>query len=126
MVKCRVAAQRGVLYVSGSPSNAISRPSESESLTFESAEGLTGDLSVGLSAYLSPLFLSCAPWVWGISVARPGGVIVLTFGEAIIGRRGEAGDALQLFSPHSAHHTAPPRPALTSELLRAAVRWWTV
>jgi hypothetical protein len=125
VVSFRVAALRALLYVSESPANAISRPSESESLTFESAEGLTGDLSVGLSAYLSPLFLSCAPWVWGISVARPGGVIVLTFGEAIIGRRGEAAEALQLFSPNSDHHTAPPRPALTSEQLRAAVRWWT-
>ena len=87
VVSFRVVALRALLYVSESPANAISQPSESESLTFQSAEGLTGDLSVGLSAYLSALFLSCAPWVWGVSVARPGGVIVLTFGEARLLRR---------------------------------------
>lgn len=121
-VSFRVAALRALLFIAehgdGVPTQAP------DGLTFASAEGLTGDLSVGLSAYLSPLFLSHTPWVWGMGIPRPGGVIVVTFGQAISGRRGQAADVLQLFSPTTARPTALQRPTLTASQLRAAVRWW--
>jgi len=121
-VSFRVTALRALLYIAeygdGVPTPAA------EGLTFASAEGLTGDLNVGLAAYLSPLFLSHAPWVWGMSIPRPGGVIAVTFGQAISGRSGQAADVLQLFSPTTGRPTPPQQPGLAPPQLRAAVRWW--
>jgi len=122
-VSFRVAALRALLYIAESPDAPTQAP-RSAGLTFASAEGLTGDLNVGLAAYLSPLFLSHTPWAWGVSVPRPGGVIVITFGQAIPGRRGEAADVLHLFAPTSTRPTSPARPELGTQQLRAAVRWW--
>ena len=66
---------------------------------FNSARWLFSDTSLGLGAYLSPLFLALSPWVWAAPAKRPGGVVIYTFGRLAAGRRSEAAELLQLFFP---------------------------
>lgn len=95
-----------------------------DQVTFRSAGGLTGDLNLGLHAYLAPLLLSCAPRVWGFTAARAGGVVTFVFGEAITGRRGESAEPLQLFMPIGNRGGPPPAPAIGREEQVAALGWW--
>jgi hypothetical protein len=118
----RAAALRGLLYIADGGSGP---PQQTEDgITFRSAIGLTGDLNLGLHAYLAPLFLSAAPWVWGFTAARAGGVVAFLFGEAIAGRRGESAEPLHLFAPTSSRDFPPPRPSTGIREQAAALAWW--
>jgi hypothetical protein len=78
---------------------------------------------MGLGAYLTPLFLSLAPWVWADPSPRPGGVIALAFGQPVVGRRGEAAELLQLFAPlgRMGGQAGPP---VAPASFDAACEWW--
>jgi hypothetical protein len=91
---------------------------------FGAARGLFSDTTLGLGAYLSPLFLALSPWVWGVSANRPGAVVVYTFGCAVAGRRSEAAELLQLFLPDG-RADGGPRPQACAADARAALTWWT-
>lgn len=117
----RYGATRVLLQVEDDPTLLNQPPQEFRG--FNSARGLFSDTTLGLAAYLSPLLLSVAPWVWGIAAPRTGGIIIYTFGEAVIGRRGEAAEVLQMFLPQSPPSN-PPRPSLTPTQLDAALHWW--
>lgn len=77
----------------------------------------------GVGAYLSSLFLSLSPWVWAISAARTGGVVIYTLGSGVIGRHGEAAELLQLFLP-AGRVTAGPGPQVSAGDIDAALTWW--
>jgi hypothetical protein len=91
---------------------------------FNSARGLFSDTSLGLGAYLSPLFLALSPWVWAAPAKRPGGVVIYTFGRTVVGRRGEASELLQLFFPDGMMESGP-QPQVSPGDIGAALTWWT-
>jgi hypothetical protein len=120
----RYAATRLLLQIGDDPSLLSRRPETSANeLTFNSARGLFSDTTFGLGAYLSPLFLSLSPWVWGVTTGRAGGVIAYTFGRAVPGRRGEASEPLQLFLP-SGEAAGHPAPTTSASAVDAALKWW--
>jgi hypothetical protein len=119
----RAAMLRALLYVANDTSGAPPQQAKDD-VTFRSATGLTGDLNLGLHAYLAPLFLSCAPWVWGLPAPRAGGVVAFVFGETIAGRRGESAEPLQLFAPVGRGGGPPPKPAIDARQQAAALGWW--
>lgn len=90
---------------------------------FNAARGLFSDTSLGLEAYLSPLFLALSPWVWAVPAKRIGGVVVYTFGCTAVGRRGEASELLQLFFP-TGQAESGPRPPVSAADIGAALHWW--
>jgi len=119
----RAAALRVLLYLASDPT--AGPPAQvADNLIFRSATGLVGDLNIGLHAYLAPLFLSCAPHVWGMTASRAGGVVVIVFGKAITGRRGESAEPLQLFAPITSKAARPPRPTFGRQQQQAALQWW--
>ena len=90
---------------------------------FSAARGLFSDTSLGLDAYLSPLFLALSPWVWAVPAKRIGGVILYTLGSPVAGRRGEASELLQLFFPDGRTESGP-RPEACAADFSAALTWW--
>lgn len=118
----RGAMLRALLYLGSEGSQPPQQARDQ--ITFRSATGLTGDLNLGLHAYLAPLFLSCAPWVWGFTAARAGGVVVFVFGEPIAGRRGESAEPLQLFAPIGSRGGPRPAPSIGRQEQVAALGWW--
>jgi hypothetical protein len=90
---------------------------------FNSARWLFSDTSLGLGAYLAPLYLALAPWVWAAPAKRPGGVVIYTFGCLAAGRRSEASELLQLFFPEGRAQSGP-KPEVSPADMQAAVIWW--
>jgi len=90
---------------------------------FNSARGLFSDTSLGLGAYLSPLFLAPSPRVWAVPAMRPGGVVIYTFGRLAAGRHGEATELLQLFFPDGKARSGQ-QPQVSSADIDAALTWW--
>ena len=95
--------------------------------SFRSSQKLFSDTSIGLSAYLDPLFTSLSPDVWGISAPRAGGIIIYLFGELESGSSGTGNKLLDLFAPRgsvpvktTAVESKTPPAAYSS-----ALRWWT-
>ncbi|MGH3402147.1 MAG: hypothetical protein ACRDRJ_06455 [Streptosporangiaceae bacterium] len=120
----RYAATRVLLQVRDDPSLILERPGQHrDELIFNSGRWLFSDTAIGLGAYLSPLFLSLSPWVWAVSAPRAGGVVIYTLGNAVIGRRGEASELLQLFVP-GGRASAGPAPRIEAEDIDAALNWW--
>lgn len=99
-------------------------PTQAGRPVFSAARGLFSDTSLGLDAYLAPLFLALSPWIWAVPAKRVGGVIVYAFGRAVPGRRGEAAELLNLFSPAGLADSGP-RPEIAPADLDAALTWWT-
>jgi len=120
----RVSATRVLLQIESDPGLLTRKPLlGADGLAFNSSRFLFSDTTIGLGAYLSPLFLSRAPWVWGASAGRPGAVIAYTFGQLVLGRRSEAAEPLQLFSPTS-RTGIQPAPAIDPANFDFAFRWW--
>ena len=120
----RYAATRVLLQVHDDPSLILQRPAQQpDELIFNSGRWLFSDTAIGLGAYLSPLFLSLSPWVWAISAPRAGGVVIYTLGGAVVGRRGEAAELLQLFLP-AGRAAAGPGPRVGAGDIDAALTWW--
>jgi hypothetical protein len=91
---------------------------------FNSARWLFSDTSLGLDAYLAPLFLALAPWAWAAPAKRPGGVVIYTFGCLAAGRRSEAAELLQLFFPEGRAQSGP-KPEVSPADIHGALNWWT-
>jgi hypothetical protein len=120
----RYAATRVLLQVHDDPSLILRRPTQRpDDLIFNSGRWLFSDTAMGLGSYLSPLFLSLSPWVWAVSAPRAGGVVIYTLGGAVVGRRSEASELLQLFSPGGRAAAGPGAPVSASDI-DAALRWW--
>ena len=120
----RYGATRVLLQVQDDPSLILRRPTQRrDELIFNSGRWLFSDTAIGLGAYLSPLFLSLSPWVWAVSAPRAGGVVIYTLGGAVVGRRGEPSELLQLFSP-GGRAAAGPGPQVSASDIDAALRWW--
>lgn len=95
--------------------------------TFASSSGLMNDAGYGLTAYLEPLVTSLSPYVWGTTIARAGGVLVVTFGESINTTNGKATDLLALSQRDSALGDRNDLPGLRNiapQAFRSALKWW--
>lgn len=95
--------------------------------TFASSSGLMNDAGYGLTAYLEPLVTSLSPYVWGTTIPRAGGVLVVTFGEALNATNGKATDLLALSQRESGLGVPNDLPGLrriTPQAFRLALKWW--
>ena len=120
----RLALARVLMRIEEEPELLTNRPSSAPGTTaFGSGWHLTADLALTRDAYLAPLFLAASPWVWCIPCPRISGIIVYDLGTAVVGRRGEAAELLQVFFP-TGMHSGGGRPAMTSEHTTAATSWW--
>lgn len=120
----RYAATRVLLQTEDDAGLLTRRPKQAQDgLIFKSGQFLFPDTLYTLKAYLDPLFTSLSPWVWAVSAARPSGVVVYSFGDAVIGRRGEVAELLQLFLP-AGSPTSGPKPTITPLQFESALKWW--
>ncbi len=120
----RYGAARLLLQAQDDEAMFLRPPASQENETvFNSARWLFSDTSLGLDAYLSPLFLALSPWVWAAPAKRPGGVVIYTFGRLVAGRRGEASELLQLFFPDGRAQSGP-QPQVSPGDIHAALTWW--
>jgi hypothetical protein len=120
----RLALARVLMRIEEEPELLTNRPTPAPGTTaFGSGWHLTSDLALTRDAYLAPLFLAASPWIWCIPCARIPGVIVYDLGMAIVGRRGEPSELLQVFFP-TGMLSGGQRPAITSTHTTAATTWW--
>ncbi len=103
---------------------------EAGELVFASGEALSDGVYV-LDAYLGPLLASLAPAVWAFTSPRASGTFLFSFGRAIAGTTGDASELLQALPSQMrtvSQTTVGPLgfrvPALTSNEINAALRWW--
>ncbi|MDT0209009.1 hypothetical protein [Curtobacterium sp. BRD11] len=95
--------------------------------TFASSAGLMNDAGYGLTAYLEPLVTSLSPHVWATTIARAGGVLVVTFGAAVNATYGKATDLLALSQRDSAigeYDELADVERIAPEVFRSTLRWW--
>ena len=92
--------------------------------SFRAGQGLFMDAYLGLSAYLEPLLTSLSPWVWGITAGRIGGVIVLLFGEPVLGLGEIPRDMLDLSLPRNTPAPTAPIAKPSQSAFAAALNWW--
>jgi hypothetical protein len=120
----RLALARVLMRIEEEPELLTNRPTPAPGVpAFGSGWHLTSDLGLTRDAYLAPLFLAASPWVWSIPCPRLPGVIVYDLGLAIVGRRGEAAELLQVFFPPGMLNGGV-RPPIRSEHTTAATSWW--
>lgn len=120
----RLAFARVLMRIEEEPDLLTNRPSPAPGETvFSSGWHLTSDLAVTRDAYLAPLFLAASPWVWCIPCQRIAGIVIYDLGMAIIGRRGDEVELLQLFTGPGAL-SGGERPDLTHNRTIEATTWW--
>lgn len=97
---------------------------KAEGMVSRSSRGLFSDTSMGLSAYLSCMSASLSPAIWAYPIGRPGGVVLLIFGDAISGQDFLSRDKIQHLSPdRQASEKDLPHPTDQNVYIRAA-QWW--
>lgn len=119
VLSARYTMVRVLLYDGEPPEPGAGSP------VFASSAELLQDLYIGLSSYLEPLFTSLAPYVWGMTASRAGGVIAFLFGEVVDGRRATSADPISLSEPllsRSSGSLEPPQ--LEPRHFQAALNWW--
>ena len=120
----RYAAVRVFLQIDDDPGLLERTPTpRGGNMIFSSGQWLFTDTTFGFGAYLAPLFTCLSPWIWAVPAPRCGGVIVYSFGQALIGRRSEASELLQLFLPRG-RLSASTRPAIVPGDIESALKWW--
>lgn len=106
--------------------NLVEKPVEDPNrLTFQTSQQILADTHIGMVPFIECLLTSLSPYVWGISVGRAGGVIVVTFGRPLVGRRPIAGSLLEL-SAKAATTDLPLgwKPAAVRRDFERAIEWW--
>jgi hypothetical protein len=92
----RFAALRALLAATDTPE--ILAQDRDSFRGFPAASALLADARMGLDCYLAPALLALSPGIYGIAGTRTGGLVVLLFGEPILGlREAPAAEALQLY-----------------------------
>lgn len=106
--------------------NLVEKPVEDPNhLTFQTSQQIIADTYIGMVPFIECLLTSLSPFVWGISVGRAGGVIMITFG-ASLGGRGEIPGSLLDLSEKAAPADPPPRwePVTERSDFKRAIEWW--
>lgn len=124
MLPHRFAFARAFLRFQDDPSLLEHRPAATGELNFASSVELFSDTTLGLDAYLDPLFLALSPWMWGFDGARKGGVVVYSLGKAVSGRRSHATELLQLHTPRGSLQGGPGLNDVTPQAISSALSWW--
>ena len=93
-------------------------------LISRSSHGLFRDTSLGLDAYISCLCACLSPDVWVYPIGRPGGVILVVFGEAVRGQETFARDEIQLLSPSQKFSKKNPYRPENPAVYEHAAKWW--
>jgi hypothetical protein len=104
--------------------DVTSKAFKAEGLISRSSKGLFSDTSLGFSAYLACMCASLSPAVWAYPIGRPGGVILLLFGEAMAGQEPLARDKIQLLSPDRRRRESDPTPPSNPKIYIKAAEWW--
>ncbi|MFC7925179.1 hypothetical protein [Microbacterium laevaniformans] len=98
---------------------------ESMGTYFQSSQALFNDTMLGLGAYLTPLFASLTPYVWGFTALRAGGLIAVDFGELLHGDPRASDRLLRgISTPVSESRSADDPPVVRKNAYGAALRWW--
>lgn len=97
---------------------------KAEGLISRSSKGLFSDTSMGFSAYFACMCASLSPAVWAYPIGRPGGVILLLFGEAMVGQESLARDKIQLLSPDRRRREEDLTPPSNPKIYIRAAEWW--
>lgn len=94
-------------------------------LAFASARGLLQDIDIGLSPYLAPLLTSLSPFLWGVTAPRAGGVVVISFGAALLGRELVSSELMESAVRGGGFlGDAPDVDGLHPSAFGQALRWW--
>jgi len=98
---------------------------ESMGTYFQSSQALFNDTTLGLGAYLTPLFASLTPYVWGFTALRAGGLIAVDFGELLHGDPRATDRLLRGVSTRVREgRSADDPPVVRKNAYGAAIRWW--
>lgn len=89
-----------------------------------SSRGLFSDTSMGFDAYFACMCASLSPLVWAYPIGRPGGVVLLLFGDAMAGKESLARDKIQLLAPDRLRAENHPLPTSSPEIYIRAANWW--
>ncbi|WP_411700983.1 hypothetical protein [Conyzicola sp.] len=100
------------------------RPTE-QADAFGSSRELVQEAGFGLDAYLEPLVTSLAPHVWGVTAPRAGGVLILSFGRPIAGRRGVSADLISLSERKGLTGGELADGEFAPSAFRETINWWT-
>lgn len=106
--------------------NLVETPVEDPNhLTFQTSQQIISDTYIGMVPFIECLLTSLSPYVWGISVGRAGGVIVITFGAPLVGRREVPGSLLDLSEKAArADSSLRWKPATERSDFKRAIEWW--
>lgn len=117
----RYTASRMLLTTKNNVSAATFK---AEGMVSRSSKGLFSDTSMGLNAYLACMSACLSPSIWAYPIGRPGGVVLIIFGDAVSGQDFLTRDKIQHLSPdrHSPEKD-PSHPNDPSVYIRAA-KWW--
>lgn len=96
-----------------------------ETPAFDSSLHLMEDINFGLGAYLEPLVTSLSPHVWGVTASRAGGILILSLGQPVSGRRTLSADALALSSRGGRPDNIGWDKDAPVDSFRETVNWWT-
>jgi hypothetical protein len=95
---------------------------------FQAAEELMVDVRMGLDCYLTPALLALSPGTYGIAAGRMGGIVILLFGDAILGlREAPAAEVLQVYRAEPMTSDAPlsaSGPPPTAAVFETFFRWY--
>jgi hypothetical protein len=105
----RFTALRALLAATDTPELLDRGPEDFRG--FQAAEELMVDARMGLDCYLTPALLALSPGTYGIAAGRTGGIVILLFGDAILGlREAPAAEVLQVYRAEPMTSDAPLLP----------------
>ncbi|PYF98877.1 hypothetical protein SAMN05216184_11014 [Georgenia satyanarayanai] len=96
---------------------------ESGRRIFSSSGGL-GDGVYGMDAYIAPLMAAISPAVWGFTVTRMHGTLIVSFGQHLPGTAPVPNELLRMLSSVGPDAPTALRPFGSPEVPAAAISWW--